>query len=270
VLATSGAVIAAVLVVGAVLAYDKLPRGTTQKVSVATVGPNQSDVKLVLPPGFTLKQIAERVHRDLPGHTAAKFLEVANSNKIRSKYQPTEVTSLEGLLFPDTYFIGAKETDESIIRRLVNHFDAVADKAGLGAAKNVSPYQAIVVASLVEKEVKAIDEAAQISAVIYNRLGKRMQLQIDATLCYLKGGCPPLPTEADKASPSPYNTYKVAALPPTPIASVSEANLKAALAPAGVPYLYYVVSDANGHHAFAATLEEHNRNVAAARAKGVT
>jgi UPF0755 protein len=82
-------------------------------------------------------------------------------------------------------------------------------------------------------------------------------------------GCPPPPTNADKEIDSPYNTYTVAGLPPTPISSVTEASLVAALAPADVPYKYYVIADENGKHAFATTLEEHERNVAVAREKGL-
>jgi UPF0755 protein len=227
------------------------------------------DYELLLPPGLTVNQIAARVEEQLPGHTAAKFLEVVNSGLIRSKYQPPEVTSLEGLLFPDTYFIGRTEDEESIVRRLVARFDEIGDSIGLANAQGLTPYETIIAASLIQTETKLAEDAPLISAVIRNRLNNGMQLQIDYTLCYAKGGCPPLPTDADKALVSPYNTYLVAGLPPTPIASVTQASLEAALAPANVPYLFYVVSDANGKHAFAVTLEEHDRNVAAAREKGL-
>jgi len=225
-------------------------------------------VKLLLPPGLTNTQIAERVGQ-IPGHTAAKFLEIVNSNTIRSKYQPPEVTSLEGLLFPDTYFIGAQESEEAIARRLVARFDEIGDKIGLGNAQSLTPYQTVVAASLIQTEAKLAEDAPLISAVIRNRIRDGMQLQIDSTLCYAKGGCPPSPSDADKAIDSPYNTYKIAGLPPTPIASVTEASLVAALNPSDVPYKFYVVSDASGKHAFATTLGEHDRNVAAARAKGL-
>ena len=106
--------------------------------------------------------------------------------------------------------------------------------------------------------------------MIRNRFRDNMPLQIDSTLCYAKpGGCPPVPTNADKAIDSPYNTYKVIGLPPTPISGVTEANLRAAINPANVTYKYYVISDANGKHAFANTLAEHEANVAAARKKGL-
>jgi UPF0755 protein len=218
---------------------------------------------------LSLAQIAQRVEAQLPGRSAAKFLEVANSGTIRSKYEPPEVTSLEGLLFPDTYFIGRNEDETAIVRRLVGRFDEIADKVNLASAQGLTPYQVVIVASLVQTEAKLAEDAPLISAVIHNRLRDNMQLQIDFTLCYAKGGCPPSPTDADKANPSPYNTYLVPGLPPTPIASVTEASLTAALTPANVPYKFYVIADANGKHAFATTLEEHNRNVAAARAKGL-
>jgi UPF0755 protein len=230
--------------------------------------PRSPDLTLLVPPGLTVAQIAQRVGT-LRGHTAAGFLQVANSGTIRSKYEPAGVNSLEGLLFPDTYFIGAHWSDKQIVQLLVNQFDKVADQAGLASAQGVNAYQAIVIASLIQTEDKVPDDAPLISEVIHNRLTKKMPLQIDSTLCYAKGGCPPVPTEADKAVASSYNTYKITGLPPTPIASITEANLKAALNPAAGTYLYYVIADASGRHAFASTLQEHERNVATARRKGL-
>jgi UPF0755 protein len=184
------------------------------------------------------------------------------------------VTSLEGLLFPDTYLIGPNWTDEQIVQRLVDRFDEIADTVGLASVQGLTPYQAVVAASLIQTEAKVTDDAPQISAVIRNRIAQGMQLQIDSTLCYSRFvttgiGCPPVPTDADKEIDSPYNTYRISGLPPTPISSVTEASLRAAVTPANVPYLFYVISDAEGRHAFATTLEEHNQNVAAARAKGL-
>jgi peptidoglycan lytic transglycosylase G len=252
--------------------------GIRSAASILAAGPpvvKVPDLKLFLPPGLTLTKIADvvgKLYEKDPAKASARaaaFLKVAQSNTIRSKYEPAGVNSLEGLLFPDTYFIGAKWTNEQIIKLLVNQFDAIADKIGLANAQGLSPYQVVVAASLIQTEAKVAVDAPLISAVIRNRLAKGMPLQIDSTLCYAKGGCPPLPTDADKQINSPYNTYLIAALPPTPIASMTQANLQAALAPASVPYLYYVIADASGKHAFATTLAEHNQNVAAARAKGL-
>jgi hypothetical protein len=253
-------------------------------VAIITVGPNLvssgptppptpkpaggGQVQLLLRPGLTVNQIAATVAQ-LPGHTAAQFLQVANSGQIRSSYQPATTNSLEGLLYPDTYFVLPNESSASILRRLVNRFDQIGDQIGLGGTTAVSPYQTIIVASMIQQEVKVPTDAPLVAAVIYNRLRLGMPLQVDATLCYVKGGCPPVPSNADKQRVSPYNTYKVTGLPPTPIASVSMASLQAAMAPANVPYLYYVVSDASGKLAFSTTLAQQNHNIAVAHQKGL-
>ena len=123
----------------------------------------------------------------------------------------------------------------------------------------------MIVASLVQQEAKLPSDAPLVASVIYNRLKARMPLQIDATLCYAKGGCPPVPTNADKQLDSPYNTYRVQGLPPTPIMTVTEQSLRAALAPADVPYLFYVTGK-DGVTYYATTLAEHDANI---RAHGV-
>ncbi|HEY3672099.1 MAG TPA: endolytic transglycosylase MltG [Acidimicrobiia bacterium] len=228
------------------------------------------DIKLLLPPGLSLQQIADRVGK-VEGKSADRFMEAVQSNTIRSKYQPNDVTSLEGFTWPDTYFIGANETEAQILLKIVAQFDAKADEIGLGAPSatngGMTPYQALVSASLIEAEAGTKDDAPLISAVIVNRLKDDMPLQIDATLCYAKGGCPPVPTDDDRKIDSPYNTYKNKGLPPGPIKTVSEVALRAALNPAPVPYKYYV-SDANGKTYYAVTLSEHEKNVAKARDAG--
>ncbi len=248
--------------------------GTKQGGECVFVAEQKPDIKLFLPPGRRLDQIAAIVEETIPEHTAAEFLAVANSNTIRSRYQPPEIASLEGLLFPDTYLIGADWTVEQIVQRLVDRFDEIADKVGLANVQGITPYQAVVAASLIQTEAKLAEDAPLISAVIRNRIAQGIPLQIDSTLCYARftttgTGCPPLPSNADKEIQSPFNTYLIAAFPPAPISSMTEASLQAAVSPAAVTYLYYVLSDANGKHAFANTLAEHNNNVAAARAQGL-
>jgi UPF0755 protein len=221
---------------------------------------------LLLPPGLTLTGIAKRVG-DLPGKSADRFLAAANSGTIRSKYEPPNLNSLEGLTWPDTYFIGANETEAQILQTIVTEFDQRADEAGLDAATGLSPYQTLVSASLIQAESGNDADSPKIGAVIRNRLFLGMPLQIDATLCYAKGGCPPVPTDADRKIDSPYNTYKVGGLPPTPIETVSAKTLDAALHPSSDNYLFYV-SDKNGKTYFASTQAEHDKNVREARSAG--
>jgi peptidoglycan lytic transglycosylase G len=245
--------------------------GVRDAVGILKSGPAKGpQFRLVVPPGLTLAAVADRVGM-LQGHNRDTFLQVAQSGGVRSKYQPPEVTSLEGLLYPDTYFISKDETDQQILTRLVSAFDQKADTIGLSGANaaGMTPYQTVVAASLIEREAKLDEDRPLIAAVIHNRLAAGRPLQIDATVCFAKGGCNASPTAADLALDSPYNTYKVAGLPPTPISSVTVKSLQAAQNPAPVPYLYYVLSDKNGKHKFATTQEEHNRNVEEARQKGL-
>jgi UPF0755 protein len=243
--------------------------GPREALDTLRGGPRRTipDIELLLPPGLSLQQIAERVGK-VEGKSAEAFMQAAQSNTVRSRYQPTDSTSLEGYTWPDTYFIGANETEAQILQRIVNQFDAEADELGLNRTvlpNGLSPSQTIISASLIQAEAGTKEDAPLISAVIVSRLKDDMPLQIDATLCYAKGGCPPVPTDDDRKIDSPYNTYKVKGLPPGPIETVSAVALQAAMNPAPVPFKYYV-SDANGRTYYAVTLPEHEKNVAKARA----
>jgi UPF0755 protein len=240
-------------------------------VNVLKAGPQQgTELTLTLPPGLTIPQMAARV-AELPGRTAEKFVEAATSGAIRSRYQPPGVNSLEGLLQPDTYFIGEDETEAEIVQRLVSEFDRRADALSLADpnAAGLDPYQTIVAASLIEREAGVAEDRPLIAAVIRNRLALGMKLQIDATVCYAKGGCETPLSIADLELASPYNTYAVNGLPPTPISGITTESLEAARNPADAPFLFYVLADANGKHAFAVTGEEHEQNVTAAEEKGL-
>jgi UPF0755 protein len=219
---------------------------------------------LALPPGLRLEQIADRVGA-LPGHDRAAFLALAQSGQVKSKYQGDQ-QSVEGFTWPDTYFVEGL-SDQQILQLVVSEFDQHGDAVGLGntAATGLTPQQTVVVASLVQAEAGTAEDAPKVAAVITNRLQHGMPLQIDATLCYAKGGCPPVPSNADQQLDSPYNTYKATGLPPTPIMTVTEQSLKAALAPANVPSLFYVTGK-DGVTYYATTLAEHEANI---RAHGV-
>jgi UPF0755 protein len=244
---------------GVSAASDALARGP----STAAASSGDHTV-LTLPPGLRLDQIADRVGA-LPGHDRATFLALARSAQIRSRYQGDQ-TPVEGFTWPDTYFV-EHQTDAQILQTIVSEFDRHADAVNLANAPSVglTPQQAVVEASLIQAEAGTAADAPKIAAVIANRLKQGTALQIDATLCYAKGGCPPIPTNADKQLDSPYNTYRVQGLPPTPIMTVTEQSLRAALAPADVPYLFYVTGK-DGVTYYATTLAEHEANI---RAHGV-
>jgi UPF0755 protein len=238
---------------GVKAASDALQRGPSAAAASA------DHVVLALPPGLRLEQIADRVGA-LPGHDRAAFLALAQSGQVRSKYQGDQVSN-EGFTWPDTYFVEG-QSDLQILQTIVGKFDEHADAVDLGnaTAEGLTPQQAVVVASLVQAEAGNAADAPKVAAVIMNRFRQGIPLQIDATLCYSKGGCPPVPSNADKQIDSPYNTYRVSGLPPTPIMTVTEQSLKAALAPADVPYLFYVTGK-DGVTYFATTLAEHEANI---------
>ena len=235
-------------------------------------GPSIRFEKLTIPEALTLDQIADRVG-ELPGRSRDKFLAAAKSGAVRSQYQPPGQNNLEGLLFPDTYLLTDKEDETAIVRRLVGRFDEVADEVGLGHGRPVptglSPYQLIVAASLVESEAKVHEDRPLIASVIRNRLQKGMQLQIDATVLYALGKHKERVLYKDLEVDSPYNTYRIDGLPPTPISAVGKASLEAMLDPAETTYIYYVLSDKSGKHAFATTSAEFEALKAEARRKGL-
>lgn len=234
-------------------------------------GPDVTFDELAVPPGLRLDEIAALVG-ELPGRSTEAFIAAAGSGVVRSAYQPDDVTSLEGLMFPDTYFVADHEDETDILRTMVERFDEVAtglDLTGGSAALGITPYEAVIVASLIESETSVVDEGPLVAAVVYNRLGDDMRLQIDATVLYAIGERRLQTTDAERLTDSPYNTYVTGGLPPTPISSVTEASLDAALHPADVDYRFYVLTDDDGHHAFAETFEEHEVNVADSAQRGL-
>lgn len=240
--------------------------GVKAAVTTLEAGPKQHYVSLALPPGLRFDEIAARIGA-LPGRSADRVLELANTGTVRSKFQPAGVNSLEGLTWPDTYAIADQEDEATILRRIVTAFDEHATRLGLADAGN--PYDVVILASLIQREAGIDEDRPKIAGVVQNRLAKKMPLQIDASVVYARGGGDQPLTDADFARDSPYNTYQVTGLPPTPISTVTAPSLTAALHPAAVPYLYYVLTDTDGRHAFAVTYDEHLRNIADARRRGV-
>ena len=244
--------------------------------SLLTKGPEVTVQRLAIPEGLTIPQIADRVGK-LPGRRADTFQKLAleeGEGRVRSPLQPPGSKSLEGLLFPSTYDIGEKDDERRILQKMVDAMASVTgrlDVANRAKQRNLTPYQLLIVASLVEREAKVADERPLVAQVIYNRLARGQRLQIDATVIYALGqsGTKTRVVNADLKAPGPYNTYENTGLPPTPIAAPGEAAIQAALDPAPGDNLFYVVIDKEGRHAFAKTGAEHQRNIDRARANGV-
>lgn len=232
---------------------------------LTTPPPEIPTVRLTIPEGYRLTQIAARVHEVL-GIPDRRFLKATEgSHWSLPPYLPRDAASLEGFLFPNTYEFARKGTTaDEVIRRLLDDFRTEASSLPWGHAETlgVSDYEVVVIASMIEKEARLEKDRPLISAVIYNRLANGMSLGIDATLQYVDPDPSNGLTESDLHIQSPYNTRLSPGLPPTPIASPGMASLQAALDPAHVDYLYYVLCGADGHHVFSDTLAQHEANVA--------
>jgi UPF0755 protein len=214
--------------------------------------------------GWRLTEIGRAVNKAFPGISEETFTKAAvvgeRRNSVLVGMSPE--TSLEGFLFPDTYFFRPTATPALIIDTLLDQFEKRAAQTLRQAAvdRNTTVYDIVKLASVVEREARDRDEGASIAGVYTNRLRIGMKLDADPTIQYAIGEWREL-TLADLEIESPYNTYRVAGLPPTPICNPGQAALEAAAKPAEVPYLYFVAkSDGTGEHAFATTLEEHEAN----------
>jgi UPF0755 protein len=243
--------------------------GYAAALSVLGRGPAVTFSKITIPEGFTMAQIAARVGK-LPGRSADRFLAAAQSGQVQSRYSPPGSTALEGLLYPATYTLNKDEDEVSILRRMVAAFDQTASSLGLDQAAarlGISPYQVVVVASMVEREAKLDEDRGPVASVIYNRLRINMPLGIDSALLY--GLHSSALTKADLASNSPYNLRKAHGLPPTPIASPGTPSLTAAMSPPATSFLYYVLIDAGGKQGFGVTAADFEKLKAEAKAKGL-
>lgn len=204
--------------------------------------------RLTIPEGLTARQIAALIERTegLTGETPAFD---------------------EGALLPETYAFQWGDTRAAVVRRATQAMEAALAETWAARAPNLplaSPREALILASIVERETGKAEERARVAGVFINRLRRNMPLQSDPTAAYAAadGGVLERPlTRADLDRDHPFNTYRVRGLPPGPIASPGRESLRAAVQPEATEFIFFV-ADGTGGHAFARTLDEHNRNVA--------
>jgi UPF0755 protein len=235
---------------------------TTPTGLVTTVIAVPKPFHVVFPEGFTRKQMADRVEavnriaerkRHVRAHLSRRaYLAATRSTRVPPCFKGKALRQ-EGFLFPATYEFFPQTTSLQLVQDQLGAFCDSWARVDLGYAntKNLTPYDVLIIASMVEKETLSPDERRLVAAVIYNRLHRRMPLGIDATLRY---GLDIPPTESIRQSQlqsdSSYNTRKRLGLPPTPIANPGLASMQAAAHPAPVDYLFFVRKPDKRHHFF--------------------
>jgi UPF0755 protein len=230
-----------------------------QALSALEAGPLVETVTLTIPEGLEIREVADRVGDTLELDPGSFEQAATNGEHSLPPYLPDGTGTVEGFLFPKTYELDPEADAEQVIATLLDQFDEEAATLDWRSAEKLglAPYEVVIVASLIEREARAASDRPKIAAVIYNRLREGMALQIDATVQYALEEPNRLLTLEDLEVDSPYNTYLHPGLPPTPIASPGLASLEAALDPADVDYLYFVVVDPEtGAHRFAETYQE--------------
>ncbi len=236
-------------------------------------------VTITFPEGLWLAETRQRILDTFPDMDPAT-LDVAIA-ETRAPIMPGDVDLPEGVLFPATYEVA--NADVSDPRKLLDQMivafervsvaqglpDATAKLEGVAGGREITPYEALVVASMVEAEARVPEDRAKIARVIYNRLAEGMRLDIDATVLYALGDRLAPLTESALRIDSPYNTRRNTGIPPTPINSPGEASIEAALNPVEGDWLYYVLADEDGSHFFTDDFDDFNRAAAEARDKGL-
>ena len=233
--------------------YERIRRGDVYTVAVT------------VPEGSTIFDIADRLQQAGFGARQA-FLDVAMQQSSLIADLDPAAKSLEGYLFPDTYRFAPRTALPEIAAAMVKRFRVVAATLGLSA----DVHRTVTLASLVERETAIDDERPIVASVFDNRLEKNMPLMTDPAVIYglqLQNAWRGTLYQSDLKRDTPYNTYLHAGLPPGPVANPGIKALRAALAPAQTNFLYFVAAGDNpqGKSLFAATIDEHNRNVAGYR-----
>jgi len=210
------------------------PSESIARIAGKIISGDIAKVVVTIPEGFTVKQIEEKLNLKLPGE------------------------NLEGFLFPDTYYLPVDVTPEKVVEIMTTNFDkkmAPFKEEIEGQGKTI--FEIVIMASLLEKEVKTFEDKELVSGILWKRLKNNIPLQVDATISYITGKQTTRISREETQIDSPYNTYKYLGLPIGPICNPGIDSIKAAIYPKNSQYWYYL-STSEGKTIFSETLEEHN------------
>ncbi len=241
-------------------------------LSILQRGPVTRVFRITIPEGLRVSETIALLSENT-GLPAEDFETALTDGSVATTLRQFEgerqVSDWEGLLFPDTYEFRQSATAAEILNRLARTMESRVASVDWSAFEEAgfTRYQGIIIASLIESEVRVAEERPLVSSVIRNRLTDGQRLEIDATVLYAVASRDPRSINLDVDSP--YNTYRNEGLPPTPISAPGLASLQAAAAPADTQFKFYVLSSPDGSHTFSVTFEEHQAAVAKARADGL-
>jgi len=224
---------------------------------------------LTIPEGWRKEEVADAAGKLGLAFSADDFLAASRSDPPPSMGGPPGVADVEGFLFPDTYQLGLRMTAGEVVAMMMENFEdrVGSDLIAAFEAKGLTPYEAVTLASVVERESALPEERPLIASVFFNRLALGIPLQADPTVQYALGRQAdgawwkaPL-TEGDLGIESPYNTYLYAGLPPGPIGNPGLISLESVASPTDTAFLFFrAACDGSGRHVFATTFEEHVQN----------
>lgn len=218
------------------------------------------DISFTIPEGFILKQIEERLHT----LNLASEISDMKIGEFESRYRflrdAPDGASLEGYLFPDTYFVKREAVGEEVVTKMLDTFGAKLDQELqneiVGQGRTI--YEIVTMASIIEKEVRTPEDKKLVSGILWKRISVEMPLQVDATITYILDKNTTALTYEDLETDSLYNTYRYRGLPSGPISNPGLESINAAIYPTESEYWYYL-SKPDGETVFSKTLEEHNR-----------
>ena len=257
-------VLAAAFAGGAWAVVSVAKKDSSSPETTTQAAPNVQVLRIVFPEGFTREDMAQRIadvnviakqkRHVTPRLSPERYLALTESSALPGKFaKDGQKRQLEGFLYPATYDFTKLTTTKQLVADQLDAFRENWSQVDLKYAKskNLTPYDVLIIASMIEKEAAAPEERAKIASVIYNRLKARMPLGIDATIRY---GLKIPPTESlhqsQLESDNPYNTRNRAGLVPTPIANPGLPSMQAAAHPLKTPYLFFVRKPDKTHHAF--------------------
>lgn len=220
--------------------------------------------KITIIEGWRIREIADYLEKNGLG-PIEEFNEAIKIEKWREQYdflQNSKINSLEGFLFPDTYRVFSDAKPADIIKKMLDNFNnkITAEMRAKLKTDGRNLYDALILASIIEREALYDEDRYMISSIFLNRIREGIGLQSDATVNYVTGKKTSRPSYADLAVDSPYNTYKYRGLPPGPISNPGLASIKASIYPQVNPY-YFFLTDKDGRAHFGKTYADHQANI---------